>query len=414
MSIEAAAAMLKEPRLARLLAVLNVKAIETRVIGGAVRNALLGLPVHEYDLATNAEPPEVIRRAEAAGLKCVPTGIDHGTVTIVVDGQPFEVTSLREDVDTDGRHAIVRFGRDFADDAHRRDFTINALSLSIDGKLHDYTDGRDDLAARRVRFIGDPDKRITEDYLRALRFFRFHAAFGNGALDAPAFAAIIRNRAGLTTLSKERVRAELMKLMAAPRAADVTREICNAGLLGPLLAGITIPARLARLSAIEAVAQNQPDAVLRLAALALLIPDDANRLRDQLRLSNDECGRLARGGVALVQLHGLHHPPKPGDLRAFLFTHGRRAALDAILLAHAESGAAPDDAKWLSARAFLTDTPEPRLPFSGADLLAKGLPSGRIVGQTLKDLQARWIRAGFPKDPVTLARLLDEAASKKS
>ena len=177
------AELLRRPRLARLLAVLNGDGEETRLVGGAVRNALIGRPVSEFDLASTALPEEVTRRAEAAGFKPVPTGIEHGTVTVVVEGEPFEVTTLREDVETDGRRARVRFGRDFEADARRRDFTVNALSVGADGTLFDYTGGFEDLEARRIRFIGDPAARIREDYLRILRFFRFHAIYAEGAPD---------------------------------------------------------------------------------------------------------------------------------------------------------------------------------------------------------------------------------------
>src|SRR6184192_351226 len=200
---------------ARVLGLLNGGGEEARVIGGAVRNALLNIPLGDIDIATTALPDEVVRRAKAAGIKCVPTGIHHGTVTLVVDAQPFEVTTLREDTETFGRKAKVAFGRDWIRDAERRDFTINGLSVGADGVVHDYVGGLYDIAARRVRFIGDPDRRIAEDYLRILRFFRFHAAYGEGAPDGAGVAACIAGRAGLHRLSRERIRMEMLKLLAA-------------------------------------------------------------------------------------------------------------------------------------------------------------------------------------------------------
>jgi poly(A) polymerase len=186
--------------LPRLLDVLDRDGEEARVVGGAVRNELLGEPVGDVDVATTALPQEVMRRAEAAGFKPVPTGVEHGTVTVVVDGTPFEVTTLREDVETFGRHARVSFGRDWQHDAERRDFTMNALYAARDGTVYDHVGGLDDLKARRVRFIGDPHKRIAEDYLRILRFFRFHAAYGDGGHPDPAgLSACIAARAGLET-----------------------------------------------------------------------------------------------------------------------------------------------------------------------------------------------------------------------
>lgn len=406
----AALRLLAEPKTARVMAALDGRGEETRIVGGALRNALMHLAHADVDFATTADPHEIVARAQAAGLKAVPTGIDHGTITIVADGAPFEVTTLREDVETDGRRALVRYGRDFDADARRRDFTMNALSLSADGELHDPVGGLPDLEARRVRFIGDPRARIAEDYLRILRFFRFHAAYGDGPFDEEGLAAAIALRGGLAQLSRERIRAELLKLLVARRAAEAVDEIAwDAGLIEPLIAGAPYPARLAALARIEAALGQKPDAVLRLGAVAVLIAEDAARLRDYLRLSNAENDRLDKAARVLVSLHGRANPPRQGQLRHMMFEHGQRAARDAMLLAHAESGAPAGDEDWLAAHAFLRDTPQPRLPFSGADLVARGLKPGSHIGRTLKDLQARWIRAGFPKDMHVLARLLDEA-----
>ena len=227
------AAWLRKGALARLLQVLDCDGEEARVVGGAVRNALLGEPISEFDVATTAVPQEVIRRATAAGFKPVPTGIDHGTVTVVIESRPFEVTTLRQDLETFGRHANVRFGRDWRADAGRRDFTMNALSASADGVVHDYVGGRADLEARRVRFIGDAQTRIAEDYLRILRFFRFHAAYGRGLPDAAGLAACIAARAGLAQLSRERVRMELLKLLLARHATPALVAMAESGLLIP-------------------------------------------------------------------------------------------------------------------------------------------------------------------------------------
>src|SRR5580704_10737649 len=223
---------------ARVLELLDGNGEEARVVGGAVRNALLKLPVGEIDIATTAVPAEVIRRAKAAGIKSVPTGIEHGTVTLVVEAHPIEVTTLREDTETFGRKAKVAFGRDWVGDAHRRDFTINALSVGADGIVHDYTGGLADISARRVRFIGEPSQRIEEDYLRILRFFRFHAAFGTGELDRPGYLACIATRAGLATLSAERLRAEILKLLVTDGALPSAIAMIDGGLLLPVFGGI--------------------------------------------------------------------------------------------------------------------------------------------------------------------------------
>src|ERR1700680_2314830 len=229
---------LKSGPTARVLQLLDGNGEEARVVGGAVRNALLKIPTGDIDIATTALPAEVIRRAKAAGIKSVPTGIEHGTVTLVVDAQPFEVTTLREDIETFGRKAKVAFGRDWARDAQRRDFTINSLSVDADGVVHDYVGGLGDIVAKPVRFIGDPDQRIAADYLRILRFFRIHAAYGSGEPDRAGYLACIRARSGLTGLSAERVRMEMLKLMVANGAAGAIAAMADGGLLLPVFGGI--------------------------------------------------------------------------------------------------------------------------------------------------------------------------------
>ncbi|MGO8834505.1 MAG: CCA tRNA nucleotidyltransferase [Roseiarcus sp.] len=405
--------ILDQGRLARALAALDGGGEETRLVGGAVRDLALGRPPGDFDLATTARPEVVMRRARAAGFGVAATGVKHGTVTLIVDGLPIEATTLREDIETDGRHAKVRFGRDFLQDARRRDFTINALSLSRDGAVHDYAGGLADLAARRVRFIGDARTRIREDYLRSLRFFRFSATYGEGPLDTAGLRAAIQERDGLMRLSRERVRAELMKLLKAPRAGDVVAQCCEAGLLGLPIAGAPDPARLKRLIAVEVARAAAPDALLRLAGLGVSIVEDAERLRDRLRLSNAESERLAGAARVLESLHGHRAPPSLGALRALLFERKRTAAQDGLTLAHVDAGAAPDDPAFASAFRFVSDTPEPSLPFTGADIVARGVAQGQGVGATLKSLQALWIRAGFPREPEQLARLLDEAVARR-
>jgi poly(A) polymerase len=228
-------------------------------------------------------------------------------------------------------------------------------------------------------------------------------------MDAQALHAIICERDGLDILSRERVRAELLKLVVTKRAAEVVTVMSDVGLLQPILAGIAYPARLARVASIETYHEQLPDAELRWIALFVQVMEDAERLRERLRLSNAESYRAGEAARALACLHGRVTPPAPSELRIFLFQFGPRAARDALLLAHAESRAAAGDPVWSSAHAFLRDTPVPTLPFRGSDLIARGIPAGQAIGTTLKTLQALWIRAGFPKEPAVLARLLEEA-----
>ena len=405
------ARVLREGPLSRALFVLNGDGEETRLVGGTVRDLAFGnLPDGDFDLATTALPEETMRRARAAGFGVVPTGLAHGTVTLLVEGRPFETTTLREDVETFGRHATVKFGRDFQLDAERRDFTINALSVDAIGRVHDYCGGLDDLEAGRVRFIGAARDRIREDYLRILRFFRFSARFARGPLDAEGLAASIAERDGLEGLSRERVRAELMKLVVAPRAGETIVAMADSGLASALLAGVCVPARLGRAIVAEAALSEPPDALVRLAALDVFVREDADRLRERLRLSNAEHDRLSSFARAFETQHGATTPPSLGDLRVLLFERGRQGARDAMLIRAIEAGGAADLARFASAFRFVSDTPQPRLPFSGADILALGVPPGAGVGAILKRLQALWIRAGFPKEPEVLARLLDEAA----
>ena len=404
-------ALLNQGPLARALKVFNGGGEETRLVGGAVRDLALGEPAVDFDLTTTATTDVVVRRARAAGFKVALTGVSHGTVTIVVDGRPLEMTTLREDVETDGRWAKVVFGRDFVADARRRDFTINALSLSADGAVHDYVGGLEDLGARRVRFIGEADARIREDYLRILRFFRFSARFAGGGLDSEGLSAAIRARDGLAWLSRERVRAEFLKLLAAPHAGDIAQKMSESGFLEPILGGVGYPTRLSRLIATEAERGRNGDALLRLAALGVAIPEDAERLHDRLRLTNAESDRLKTAAVTLIGLHGITAPPSFHRLRTLLFAARSEAARDALTLAEAESEAPPDVTAFGAADQFLANAPTPKAPISGADLTGRHVAAGRAVGRALRAFQAQWIRAGFPKEPGTLARLLEEAVA---
>lgn len=397
---------LREGALARLLVVLDRDGEEARVVGGAVRNALLGEPIGDIDVATTALPDEVIRRAQAQGFKSVPTGIDHGTVTVVIDGRPFEVTTLREDVETFGRKARVSFGRDWKRDAERRDFTINALSVTRDGAVHDYTGGLADLDKRRIRFIGDPAARITEDYLRILRFFRFHAHYGEGLPDHAGLAACISARGGLATLSRERVRMELLKLLLGRHAVPVLAVMSECGLLISVLGGVAQLASFSNLTKIEHVAGIHPDAVRRLGALAVFVPDDAQRLLEKLRLSNAETERLASMGD---QWRALTPEPSGKSARAILYRLGPERFTDRLLLAWSRSQAGMTDPNW---RALL-ELPQhwiiPVFPLKAGEFMRRGIEQGPALGAALAAAQDAWIAADFPADEKALAAIMDRA-----
>ncbi|BCB18760.1 CCA tRNA nucleotidyltransferase [Bosea sp. ANAM02] len=384
------ARFLAQPALARLLPALDENGEETRVVGGAVRNLLIGEPASDIDLATTALPEETIRRGQAAGFKAVPTGIEHGTVTLVADGASFEVTTLRRDVETDGRRARVVFGRDFAADALRRDFTINALGLGRDGTLHDYCGGLADLAQRRVRFIGDAAARIREDYLRILRFFRFHARYGVGEPDAEGLRACIAGREGLAGLSRERVRAEMMKLLVAPGVVATIGAMAGAGLLMPVIGGVPHLSRFAAIAGDDGAGVHP---AFRLAALAVAVGEDASRLREGLRLSNDEFDRIERIAGALERLGGRAGLPDLAALRHVAHRVGDDAAAAALVLLNASAVSEARSGVQSLIAAF---GQTPQFLLTGKDVVGLGIPPGPRVGQVLEVARRGWIEAGCP------------------
>ena len=293
---------LAKPQTQRVFAALTVAGHGARAVGGCVRNSLMGLAVTDIDIATTALPAETAAAAKAAGFAAIPTGIEHGTITVVADHLPYEVTTLRRDVATDGRRAVVAFTQDWSEDARRRDFTMNALYCAADGTVFDPLGGYGDLKARRVRFIGDPSERIREDYLRILRFFRFHATYSAGALDADGARACVRLRDGLRQLSAERIGAETMRLLVAPRAVEAVTEMFELGLLVDVLASAPRMLRFSRLVALERDCAATADAALRLKALAVHVTEDAARLTERLRLSSGQKAVLALTGPRLGTL----------------------------------------------------------------------------------------------------------------
>ncbi len=398
---------LREGAAQKLLGILDRDGEEARVVGGAVRNALLDVPVVEIDIATTAEPPELIRRAGGAGFKVVPTGIDHGTVTVVIDGTPFEVTTLRHDIETYGRHAKVAFGRDWKADAERRDFTINALSASKDGTVHDYVGGLGDLEARRVRFIGDAGQRIAEDYLRVLRFFRFHAAYGEGPLDKDGLHACIQARNELAQLSRERVRMEIMKLLTARGASGVLQAMADSGILGLLLAGVPNAVNFTAMAAAETALALPADPTRRLAALAVLVAEDAERLWQKLRLSNAEHIRLCEMAKGW---RGTSPGLEEHRQKVALYRKGGEHYTDQALLAFARSGAKSKDAAWHKLGTLPQRWPVPSFPIKAADLMDRGVVKGPALGAALSAAEAAWIEAGFPDDKARLDTIANTAA----
>jgi tRNA nucleotidyltransferase/poly(A) polymerase len=398
---------LGEGALARILLLLDSGGEEARVVGGAVRNALLHEPLGDIDIATTALPEEVVRRVEAASYKAVPTGIEHGTVTVVADGHPFEVTTLREDIATDGRRAKVAFGRDWRRDAERRDFTMNALFLGRDGTVYDYVGGLEDIADRRVRFIGDAATRIAEDYLRILRFFRFHAAYGHGGLpDAAGLHACIVARAGLDTLSRERVRMEMLKLMLARHAVPALAVMAETGLIEMVLGGIPLLASLSNLIKLEASLSLQPDPARRLGALGVSVTEDAERLRERLRLTNAESERLVSMGDAWWRVvAGMSEQ----SARTLLYRLGPDGYLDRVLLAWSRAPEGMTDPQWHALATLPSRWHAPQFPLKAADFMAQGVEKGPRLGTAMRAAEKAWIEAGFPLDREALVRIAEVA-----
>jgi len=393
--------------LAHVLAVLDHAGEEARVVGGAVRNALFGQQPGEIDIATTALPGAVIERARAAGFKAVPTGIDHGTVTVIADGMPFEVTTLRADVETYGRRAKVAFGRDWKVDAERRDFTMNALSINRAGEIFDYVGGRADIEARRVRFIGDARRRIAEDYLRILRFFRFHATYGSGPPDPDGLAACIAGRAGLEQLSRERVRMELMKLLVAPHAAPTLAVMEEAGLLAAVLGGVALLASFENTCKVEAAAGVAADAARRLGALGVSVVEDAARLWQRLRLTNSEHARL----LSIAEGWSSIAPGDEAAARALLYRIGPDRFIDRVLIAWARSPAGAADERWRDLASLPARWTAPKFPLKARDFIKRGLEKGPKLGAALAAAENAWIATGFPGNPAALEEIADRAAA---
>ncbi len=393
---------------ARVLTLLNSGGEEARVAGGAVRNALLGLPIGDIDIATTAVPEEVIRRAKLAHIKAVPTGVEHGTVTLVIEGQPFEVTTLREDIETFGRKAKVAFGRDWTRDAMRRDFTINGLTVTPDGTVHDEVGGRADIAARRVRFIGEPSQRIAEDYLRILRFFRIHAAYGEGAPDRAGYEACIAGRDGLAELSAERIRLEMLKLMVAKGAAEALVAMDDAGLLLRLTAGVVYHGAFANMIVAEQQMGLAPDAILRLGALAVAVTEDAKRLSQRWRLSNAETKRLDSMGHRWWRAAGMDE----AIAQRRLYRLGAARYRDRMMLAWARAGRDAASPSWRELATLPERWTPPMFPLKAADFIARGIAEGPALGHVLTLAEDAWLALQFPLDSAALKNIADDTVAK--
>ncbi len=391
------------PQTQAVMAALTGDGPSARFVGGCVRDAVLGRASKDIDIATSHTPDRVIELLKAAGIGAVPTGIQHGTITAVADGQPFEVTTLREDVETMGRHAKVAFTQDWVGDASRRDFTINALYCDPDGTLYDPTGGLADLKAGRVRFVGQASQRIAEDYLRILRFFRIHAHYGKGAPDAEALAACKTHAQGLGNLSAERIAAELLRLLGAPNPESVMRLMEAAGVLAQVLPEATNFARLKGLTHLDSA---DPDPLRRLAAVIAVDAQTTEAMALRLKLSNDHRRRL----IGFADLPPVSPEGKDPVLRRALYSVGRQKFQDDVYLRWAEDadGAQPG---WLRVLNFPDTWAPPTFPLSGEDAMAAGIPQGPAIGEALSEIEAWWIAEDFQPDRAACLKKLEAAAS---
>jgi poly(A) polymerase len=385
----------------KLLSVLDAGDGATRYVGGCVRDALLGNDVSDVDLATRLSPEDVMARLNKAHIKAVPTGLAHGTVTAVIGGAPVEITTLRRDVSTDGRHATIAFTEDWQEDAARRDFTVNALSADpVSREIFDYFGGVADLEAGRIRFIGDALQRIAEDHLRILRFFRFHARFGQGATDPDAIAACTARANDLMALSRERIADELIKLLALPRPDDAVALMFERGIFRPVLPEIDGEgiSRMRSLVALEGRLGVPPDPLRRLAALLPADPRVVAAIAARLRLSKKATQRLIGSADRGASL--------PRDSRLLAYAIGRESASDRLMLA----GESEDLAAQLQA---LDGWTKPQLPVSGGDLIAMGLPAGPAVSRALRAIEKIWSETGFDMDRASVRALAEREVERQ-
>jgi poly(A) polymerase len=379
-----------------------------RFVGGCVRNAVLKRPIDDIDIATTLTPEAVIKALEGAGLKAVPTGVDHGTVTAVSSGRPFEITTLRRDVETDGRRAVVAFTTDWAEDAQRRDFRLNALYADASGAIYDPTGaGLADARAGRIVFVGDAETRIREDGLRILRFFRFLAWYGRGEPDPAGLAACAKLKGLIKALSVERVSAELLKLLAADDPRPAVRLMAQTGVLAEALPEARGLERFERLVGIETELLFSEDALLRLAAL---LPDDpahAAAMAERLRLSNAERDRLV---AALEPELKLVSWMSPKQARRLVYRLGAAAFCDRVKLAWAASERPAAAIQWRALLPLAQSWTAPTFALTGEEVMAAGVPEGPLVGEVLREVEAWWVENDFPSDKLALIERLKAVA----
>ncbi len=404
-------AWMNTPEVQKIFSILGAPKVDVRCVGGCVRNAVLGQDIGDIDIGTPEPPEKVVRRLEEVGVKVIPTGLDHGTVTAVIDGVPFEITTLRRDTACDGRHAEVEFTTDWHEDSNRRDFTMNAMSVRLDGIVFDDHGGRADALAGRLRFVGAPDDRIKEDYLRILRLFRFYAWYGRGDLDEHILRACETHASGLGDLSAERVHQEIKKLLSAPNPAPAVRAMRDCGVTQVILRDANNVDALATLITLEKEAPTfAPDWLRRLAVLSS--PSGAESLATRLKFSNTEQKRLR---ALTSDEPAFSNPMSDVDLNRILYRLGATLVVDRALISWAKHATAGQENtalwNWVleKAKGWI---PRP-LPVTGDDILAMGISPGPAVGKCLQEIEERWIEGDFELSRDDLLRALRETQSPK-
>ena len=376
----------------QIFSILEEIGAETRVVGGAVRNSILKLDVNDIDFATTAEPDEIIAIFTAKGIRTIPTGIAHGTVTVVIDSKNYEITTLRKDIQTDGRHAVVKFGKDWSKDAQRRDFTMNALYLDRNGKLFDYVNGYQDCLAKKVRFIGSADQRIKEDYLRILRYFRFMATFGTGDFDKTTISAILRNRQGLNQLSPERISMELKRIFPAPNANKIFETLVETGIFQILTGGVARLLHFQRLFELAIKFNLRINPAIMVYALAVFVIEDINRLVEKIFFLFSEKKRLLRIHE-FVNIHSLEKTDQ--SLTKLLYKYGRQITIEGVLIKFARGELPIKEFELELILQNLNKLEIPIFEITGDDLISMGFKPGIQMGELLRKCELEWINSGF-------------------
>ena len=369
----------------------------TRFVGGCVRNALMGEPIGDIDMATQLKPEEVQAIMEAAGIRTVPTGIAHGTLTVVIDHHPYEITTLRKDVETDGRRAVIAYTDDWAEDAQRRDFTVNALYADGAGEVFDPTgEGIADLSVRKFRFVGDADMRVCEDYLRILRYFRFLAQYcGDGKIDAEALRACRENRAGLKSLSAERVWSELKKILSAADPVRAVRIMQTNEVLETVLPEASNSEGLGLMVELEQSEDMAPNYMCRLMAMSARDELGMTRLSKRLKMSRSERERLMGWSGSMAALSTDMDEP---SIRKAVYEDGKASISDRAVVRAAGSSDPVLKSRWMNIAEYARNWDVPHFPVRGRDLRRAGISEGPQMGKTLKALEALWVRSDFQAD----------------